>query len=294
MAMHPRAHFIAFLLAMALTLLSSASSLRAQPPQPLSAPPDSIPAPTLDFEAARRRLPLYMHAVTLTLDPRLQRALAKIRSTERRYLAVRGYVRREHKVHTSWSWTASEAAAFRRTAEYRAMLDTIAAIKRRFAARNPGFRLSVITDIRTLDVQLRKWNTVASIAVSGREVVDTALVVLADSTWPDVPDSASTQRFRAFLDGYELVNTPTVAVPGFSDHGQLKAFDFKVYRGGRMVAGTTTATIPQHWDAPGWSCRLNEVICDYGDAFLGPLQEPYEPWHYTWRGTAPAAQGTAR
>jgi hypothetical protein len=256
-----------------------------------AAQPSAVPSaadstvPFRDMVAARRRLPLYMHAVTLTLDPRLQSALSKIPAKERRYLAVRGYVRREQKVHTHWSWTAREATHFRTTPEYRAMMDTIVAIKRRFAALNPGYRLDVVTDIRTLETQIRKWNTVASIAVSGREVVDTSLIVLSDTTWPDVPDAASTARFRTFLDGYELVNTPTVAVPGFSEHGQLRAFDFKVYRGGRLVAGTTTATIRSVWDAPGWSCRLNEAICGYADVFLGPLQEPYEPWHYTWVGT---------
>ena len=245
---------------------------------------DSIVAPVLDIATARRKLPRYMAAVAATLDPRLQRAIAKIRAGERRYLAVRGYVRREKRVHTHWSWTAKEAAEFRKTEEYRAMMDTIAAIKRRFAATNPGHRLEVVTDIRTLENQIGKWNTVASIAVSGREVIDTSLVVLADTTYPEIPDSSATARFRAFLNGYELVNTPTVAVPGFSDHGQLRAFDFRIYRGRRLVAGTTTATIPGTWESPGWSCRLNEIVCATGDVFHGPLYEPYEPWHYTWVG----------
>jgi hypothetical protein len=263
----------------------------AQPSAPSVAPATGVASvdstradTTLDLAAARRKLPRYMQAVTATLDPRLQGAIARIRAGERRWLAVRGYVRREQKVHTHWSWTAREAAEFRKTAEYRAMIDTIAEVRRRFAALNPGYRLEVITDIRTLETQIGKWNTVGSIAVAGREVVDTSLVILADSSYAEIPDSAGTARFRAFLDGYELVTTPTVAVPGFSDHGQLRAFDFKVYRGGRLIAGTTTATIAKTWDSPGWSCRLNQAICGYGDVFLGPLQEPYEPWHYTWVG----------
>lgn len=244
----------------------------------------TVSVQVLDYKAARKRLPLYMDAVARTLDERLQRAIARIRAGDRRYLAVRGYVRREHRVHTHWSWTAKEAAAFRRTAEYREMIDSINAVRERFAHQNPGYRLDVVTDIRTLESQIQKWNTVRSIAVAGREMRDTSLTVLADTSWPDVPDSAGTARFRAFLNGYELVNTPTVAVPGFSDHGQLRAFDFKVYRKARLVAGTTTATIASVWDRPGWSCKLNAVICNYGDVFLGPLNEPYEPWHYTWIG----------
>ncbi|MBC8144221.1 MAG: hypothetical protein H7X80_01480 [bacterium] len=245
---------------------------------------DTVPARVLDLAAARRRLPLYMDAVAATLDHRLQNAIAKIPLSVRRYLAIRGYVRREYKVHTHWSWTASEASAFRKTAEYRAMVDSIVAIQKRFAFQNPGYRLEVVTDIRTLETQLSKWNKVASIAVSGREVIDTSLIVLADTSWSDVPDSAGTYRFRAFLHSYELNNTPTVAVPGFSDHGQLRAFDFKVYRHARLIAGTTTATIRRAWDLPGWSCKLNAAICNYSDVFVGPLIEPYEPWHYTWVG----------
>ena len=244
---------------------------------------DSVPR-LLGMAAARRRLPLYMSAVASTLDARLQKAIANIRAGDRRYLAIRGYVRREYRVNTHWSWTASEAAAFRKTDEYRAMVDSIKAITTRFALQNPGYRLDVVTDIRTLETQIRKWNTVSSIAKSGREVVDTSLKILADTSWPDVPDSIATQRFRAFLNGYELVNTPTVAVPGFSDHGQLRAFDFKVYRKARLVAGTATATIRTAWDQPGWSCKLNRAICDYADVFVGPLMQPYEPWHYTWVG----------
>lgn len=289
----------AFIIASVVIVLSALQPDRAAAQQPSAGAPavargfaepgdsarvDSIVAPVLDIAAARRKLPRYMAAVAATLDARLQRALARIRAGERRYLAVRGYVRREYKVHTHWSWTAKEAAAFRRTDEYRAMMDTIAAIKRRFAVSNPGHRLEVVTDIRTLESQIGKWNTVASIAVSGREVVDTSLVILADTTYPELPDSSATARFRAFLNGYELVNTPTVAVPGFSDHGQLRAFDFRIYRGRRLVAGTTTATIPGTWEGPGWSCRLNEIVCATGDVFLGPLHEPYEPWHYTWVG----------
>src|SRR5687767_10184945 len=75
-----------------------------------------------DMAAARRRLPLYMTAVAATLDQRLQDAIAKIRAGERRYLAIRGYVRREYKVNTHWSWTAREAREFRKTAEYREMV----------------------------------------------------------------------------------------------------------------------------------------------------------------------------
>jgi hypothetical protein len=277
-------HRIPALLALVIFFMLATSSSPAQQPAAADASVRRDTVAVRDTLGARRRLPRYMEAVTRTLDARLQRAIGRIRAGERRYLAIRGYVRREHKVYTHWSWTAREAAAFRRTAEYREMLDSIGAIRRRFAERNPGYRLGVVTDIRTLESQLRKWNTVASIAVAGREMLDTALAVLADTSWPDVPDEASTLRFRSFLNGYELVNTPTVAVPGFSDHGQLRAFDFTILKGSKTVAGTTTATIPEKWDGPGWSCRLNDAICAFTDQFAGPLVEPYEPWHYTWLG----------
>ncbi|MEP7220896.1 MAG: hypothetical protein ABI876_18370, partial [Bacteroidota bacterium] len=67
---------------------------------------------------------------------------------------------------------------------------------------------------------------------------------------------------------------------------QFRAFDFRVMRGGRVVAGTVARTIPAVWDRSGWTERLREAICTASRKFDGPLPEPYEPWHYAYHPKA--------
>jgi hypothetical protein len=147
---------------------------------------------------------------------------------------------------------------------------------------NPGHQLRVTLGVRTFEEQLRSWNRVRSVRDAGTEVVDTSLIILADSLYPHTPDSAALARFNSFYESYELINTPTVAVPGLSEHGQLRAFDFRIHRGRRLIAGTTTATAARAWDSTGWTCRLALAVCGQSDRFMGPLLDPYEPWHYRY------------
>jgi hypothetical protein len=53
-------------------------------------------------------------------------------------------------------------------------------------------------------------------------------------------------------------------------------------KGGRLVAGTSTSTIAERWDEPGWTAKLKEAVTAAGGKFKGPLEEPYEPWHYEY------------
>jgi hypothetical protein len=72
---------------------------------------------------------------------------------------------------------------------------------------------------------------------------------------------------------------PCNAAPGTSDHGQVKAVDFVVMQGSRLVAGTSRSTIAAQWTAPGWAQRLVEATA--GTRLRGPLRHPYEPWHWS-------------
>ena len=115
--------------------------------------------------------------------------------------------------------------------------------------------------------------------------MDSCTAATSDTTlFPETPDSASVERFRAFLQRCELAEdrVPTVAVPGLSKHGQLRAFDFKIKEGRRIVAGTLSATIPTVWDNTGWTDKLYDAVMSVSDRFVGPLPSPYEPWHYNY------------
>ena len=139
-------------------------------------------------------------------------------------------------------------------------------------------------EIRTLDQQIGKWNRTASIGRAAAEIIDTCLALMADSAgrFATGPTAESLPAFMAFLREFEPATIPTVAVPGLSQHGQLRAFDFMVVRGGRVIAGASTGSIPTDWDGARWTERLADAICSVSDRFLGPLYDPYEPWHYTY------------
>jgi hypothetical protein len=60
----------------------------------------------------------------------------------------------------------------------------------------------------------------------------------------------------------------------------LRAIDFQIMKDGAIVAPTDTATVKRNWDAPGWTEKLKAAVA--GSKFTGPLQSPYEPWHYEY------------
>jgi len=50
---------------------------------------------------------------------------------------------------------------------------------------------------------------------------------------------------------------------------------------GRVIAGTEAGSARQIWDAAGWTYKLHKASVAV-NRFSGPLQSPYEPWHYTY------------
>jgi len=100
------------------------------------------------------------------------------------------------------------------------------------------------------------------------------------SVFPDGPTGRSVAYFTNLLRAASVKPEPTSAVPGTSDHGQMRAVDFVVVRpGGQIVADTKSATIQVIWKLGGWEAKL--VAAAAGTKLIGPLQHPYEPWH--WR-----------
>ena len=87
---------------------------------------------------------------------------------------------------------------------------------------------------------------------------------------------------KTFLSGHRPVPTPTIAAPGLSLHGQMRAIDFQVHQGGQVVAGSSTATIATDWVAAGWAAKLDTAVRAASDRFVGPQAIPPAPWHYTY------------
>lgn len=224
------------------------------------------------------------------LPEHVQQTLEKIPDFSRRFLALASYIRRAGEIPEGWSWTSEEVAAFRKTDEYSRMVEEVERVRTIFADSNPGYSLRVNIDARPLGTQIRKWNRVSSVSRAANDFLDSAelfvneLLRVDTLGRPRIPADERIDSFRVFLHSYVPPDgrEPTVAVPGLSKHGQLRAFDFKVYRGGRMVAGARSATIRTAWDEPGWTRRLFEAATAASPRFVGPLPAPYEPWHYNY------------
>jgi hypothetical protein len=222
-------------------------------------------------------------ALAAELDPRAASALASIDGTGRRLLAARAYLRASSHLDGRWSWSAADAAAFEVSSEKRALDAAIALVRCRFEADNPGHTLWVNPEFRSLDVQLERWNGNETVALAGAHLLSAVRRALAGSA-PDRPGStAAVATLRGLLLEHQPVPVPTLAAPGLSPHGRMRAIDFQVESSGRIVAGTDSASIAADWIAAGWKARLQAAITAADAGFQGPLAAPDEPWHYEFR-----------
>lgn len=243
-----------------------------------------------------RKLTAYIAEIRSALDPRVQNALARIPTFHRNLLALKYYLIRRDEVDEKWAWSAKEVREFKKTLEYQETISHVQMVRDTFAALNPGYRLHTQIVARDLSAQLLNWNRTKSVDIAGRALLDSCLALMADSTagYTDSPNEETIECFRMLLTNYEPPLVPTVAVPGMSDHGRLRAFDFRVTRGRRLIAGTTSAEIQKRWEESGWTERLKEAIGRASNRFDGPLDSPYEPWHYDYMPLIVADDGPSR
>ncbi|KFN51423.1 hypothetical protein [Arenimonas composti] len=197
--------------------------------------------------------------------------LRRITGQERRLLALRGYLR-SPDLAGRWTWSAQQVADWRHSPDHARALREIARVQERFATLNPGYRLHVNTEVRSVDTQVLRWN-------DNRSVARAAAALAPQARRACLGEGA--EGFVAWLRGSELAVPPNLAVPGLSPHGQGRAFDFQVFRGERLVAGTDSRRIQADWRDGGWAEKLAEAV-RISDAFAGPLVSPDEPWHYDY------------
>ena len=219
------------------------------------------------------------------LDPRVASTLAAIPDPGRRLLALRSYLRAGDTLSERWSWTAEEIRRYEQSQEFRdaqAELDLVVA---EFAATNPGYTLYVNRQVRSLDVQIERWNGNASVGAAAQELLTTVRPV----TWHTAASKAANWLQRVLAD-WTPPAPVTLAAPGLSAHGQSRAFDFQVQRGSEIVAGTEAARAAQEWNASGWTERLRAAVLCAGPHLHGPLEAPLEPWHYVYSGSGPPTE----
>lgn len=216
------------------------------------------------------------------LDPRAAQTLAQLDGTGRQLLALRSYLRSASHLARRWSWTEDQIEAFEGSAEARALQQEIDRVRKAFIAANPGFELYVNSEVRSLDLQIEHWNSNASVTAAAEEILVAAQALFASPEFPAVRSEQAPVALEAFLSAYRPVPTPTIAAPGLSLHGQMRAIDFQVHQGGRVIAGPSTATIATDWVAAGWAARLDAAVRGASNRFVGPQATPPAPWHYTY------------
>ena len=231
---------------------------------------------------AGSKLNLYVEGASKKLNPRVLGPLAKIDGPTRRLLALRMYLRGENTLVLRWSWSAQEIQAYKRSTDYKNAIAEVEKVRTKFAELNPGYSLHVNTEVRSLEAQIKNWNETKSVQAAGDELLAAALTEISGPAYKEVPDRPSLLRFERFLKNHKVVPVPTVAVPGLSPHGQLRAFDFQIQQGDKLIAGTDAALIKDVWDGQGWTQKLRTAVTAASRKFTGPLSSPREPWHYTY------------
>lgn len=206
-----------------------------------------------------------------SLPEQVTTALDRIDGTPRKLLAL-GWYLRVRNPERRWSWTDARISAYQGSPEQLQAQDALARVQARFSELNPGYTLYVNTKVRSLDTQLARWNTNASVGVAADTLAQAAGVAC----------TLDASRFARWLKRWRPPVPAHLAAPGLSAHGQARAFDFQVRQGDRIVAGTDSRTIDTVWKADGWAERLAQAIKQAGPAFDGPLRSPREPWHYAF------------
>lgn len=222
----------------------------------------------------------YLERAAQDLRPEAQSALHRIHGTPRQLLAARAYLRAEDNLAARWSWSDVEIARFERSPEHVSLLAEIDRVRRRFERENTGYTLYANTQVRSLDLQLDRWNENAGVERTAAHLHRAAREELSRSDYSAVPDARSLDSFARFLRAWRPPVAAPLAAPGLSLHGQLRAIDFQVMRAGKIVAGTQIAAVRTIWEGQGWRRKLQDAVAD--SAFVGPLRFPNEPWHYEY------------
>jgi hypothetical protein len=223
----------------------------------------------------------YLDAAAEQLPSQAQSALQSINGVSRRLLATRAYLRADKVLVARWSWTAEQIKEYENSAQYQALLDAIAAVNYRFAAQNPGYSVFANTQVRSLDLQIQRWNQNRGVGIAADGIHQAALAELRGN-YPAVPDNDSTQRFVTFLRNLTSASPVPLAAPGLSLHGQSRVIDFQVRKDGKTVAGPEVASVADVWEKQGWARKLQRAVDPAQGVFAGPLKSPNEPWHYEY------------
>ena len=211
-------------------------------------------------------------------------ALARIPDFGRKLLALRSYMRMGSRLPERWSWTKAELEAWRGSPHHDALVSEVEAVAAHFASVNPGYEIYVHSTVRSLDEQLEKWNSNASVGRAAGEIEAAFIAKFGDGT---EPGKLSPKETGAWLRGFRLSQRANLAAPGLTLHGRASAIDFQVMKDGAIYAGANAGVVERLWRGEGWADKVKASITAAGPSFSGPLENPDEPWHYEFRSDLP-------
>ena len=226
-------------------------------------------------------------ALAKLVPPPSAAALAQSPDPGRKLLALRSYVRYGSKISERWSWTDEQIKAFQGSPEQKALLAEIAAVNEHFKAANPGYEIYVHGTVRSLDEQLAKWNSNASVGEGAAEIFHAFKAAFGEDGLQ--PDKIDDNRLSAWLRGFKPSKRANLAAPGLTLHGRAHAIDFQVMKNGQIYAGANSKQVESVWRAEGWDQKLKASMEAAGPSFSGPLTNPDEPWHYDYTPPATAS-----
>lgn len=225
----------------------------------------------------------YLDAIESKMDPRAAAVIDQLDGTGRQLLAAISYLRRADSLTTYWSWTQQQIDVYQGSPAQQRLDADIDCVRREFELKNPGFTLFVNPNVRSLDVQIEQWNSNGSVAAAAENLLNATTVFLASSAIARASTAVGRDSFANFLLDHEPSPLLTIAAPGLSPHGQMRAVDFHIESAGMTVAGPDSTTIESEWLQAGWRDKLSAAVIASGAPFDGPLENPNEPWHYTYR-----------
>jgi len=229
-------------------------------------------------------LAAYLTAVSSQLDPRAAETIVRLEGSGRQLLAARAYLRSAEVLSGRWSWSKQQIDDYQGSPAQALLNAEVDRVRLEFELENPGFTLFVNPQVRSLDLQIEHWNSNASVAEAAEELLVSATAFLESGAIAEANTPVGDDAFANFLLAHTPVPAPTIAAPGLSPHGQMRAVDFHVETAGNTVAGPDTQTIESVWVAAGWRDKLSAAVIASGAEFVGPLEKPDEPWHYSYSG----------
>lgn len=227
--------------------------------------------------ASQSRVDAQIDRLALSQGANILEAVDRIEGTGRQLLALRSYLRAANSIASRWSWTQAQIDNYRESAEYQSLLAEIERVRKRFEADNPGFQLYANTDVRSLDVQIERWNSNETVGAIASDLERAACSRFGSKA------PANSNLLRDFLRDWVPERPPPLAAPGLSLHGRARAIDFQVHQGSKVIAGADTSAIDAIWVGQGWGRKLSQAVRAASTKFAGPLAMPNEPWHFEYR-----------